>query len=434
MSQVNLLEFVTANPAYRKLTAHIFLVILWQPHELKPWHKELPEWFEEEFFERAVLQVGVTSPLLADALRRKLSIYRLETGSLAPHNEYFRSIVLSLAENDSLRPILLETILQTLEAYDGARPCPEELMHVIKGISQQAGGLSFYDPLSATGRLLAELVSGSAPSSRGLGQSAADEDILHGLLRAYFMEGSLKFEKADALSSPLFKWGDPQFFDVVVSDRSAVAVTWDPEVCDRDLLNRFRYGTAPTGKGEWSFIQHMLACLNSYHGLVITVVDLAALLRAGKEAEIRRAIIQANLLDAVIYLPAKLYRSDARSLAILVFRSSRQSSSVLLINASKQYTSEKSLNTLTPAGIQQIQEQYSRRESADGNAVLLTIADLEANGFALNPGRYFSAPPDDRLHDLNALSREHEHIKHELWQVGREIDELLSRLAEKAAP
>lgn len=82
------------------------------------------------------------------------------------------------------------------------------------------------------------------------------------------------------------------------------------------------------------------------HGLAIAVVDQAALLRAGKDAEIRRGIIQANLLDAVIYLPPKLYRSDVRPLAILVFKSSRQSLSVLLVDGSKLYTSEKSLNTL----------------------------------------------------------------------------------------
>lgn len=432
MSQMSLLELVSANPAYRKLTAHIFLVILWRHQERDPSEKEWPESFEEGFFERAVWQVGVTSPLLADALRRKLSIYNLEMGSLATHHAYFRAIAHGLAEDDSLRPILVETLLQTLEAdgsYDGARPCPEELIHVIKGISQQAEGRSFYDPLSATGRLLAELVSNSAPSSRGLGQSAADEDILHGLLRAYFMHGSLTFEKADALKSPPVDGGSLQSFDAVVSDLSAGADTWDPVLGHEDPLGRFRYGTAPKGKGEWPFIQHMLACMNSNQGLVIAVVDLAALLRAGKEAEIRRAIIQSNLLEAVIYLPPKLYRSDARSLAILVFKSSRQNHAVLLVDGSKHYTSEKSLNTLTPVGIQQIQEHYSRREPVDGNTVLLSIDELEKNDFALNPGRYFAARPDEDLHDLDALNSEYEHLKRELWHLGAQIDELLSRLA-----
>ena len=65
----------------------------------------------------------------------------------------------------------------------------------------------------------------------------------------------------------------------------------------------------------------------------------------------------------------------------------------------------------------------------DGTAVLLSIAELESNGFALNLGRYFSARADEGLHDLDALSREHEHIKRELWDVGAQIDELLGRLA-----
>ncbi len=434
MSKINLLELLTANPAYKQLATHLFLLILWHRDSPK---EEVPESFDDGFFDRVAWQVGETSQPLGDALRKKLGIYKLETGSLAAHHEYFRTIARGLAEDDSLRPTLLEMLLRTLEAdgsYGGARPCPEELIQVIAGISQQSGGRSYYAPLSANGRLLVELVSNSSSSAWGLGQSSADEDILHGLLRAFFQHDSLTFEKADALKSPPNDGVGLQSFDVVVSDLSESADVWATELGAGDPFGRFKYGIAPKGKGEWPLIQHMLACMRPDHGLAIAVVDLAALLRAGKESDIRQAIIKSNLLDAVIYLPPKLYRSDARPLAILVFKSSRQSHSVLLIDGSKLYTSEKSLNTLTQEGIQQIQEQYSRREPVDGTAVLLSTAELESNGFALNPGRYFSARADEELHDLDALSREHEHIKRELWQVGRQIDELLSQLAEKVAP
>ncbi len=434
MSKINLLELLTANPAYKQLATHLFLLILWHRDSPK---EEVPESFDDGFFDRVAWQVGETSQPLGDALRKKLGIYKLETGSLAAHHEYFRTIARGLAEDDSLRPMLLEMLLRTLEAdgsYGGARPCPEELIQVIAGISQQSGGRSYYAPLSANGRLLVELVSNSSSSAWGLGQSSADEDILHGLLRAFFQHDSLTFEKADALKSPPNDGVGLQSFDVVVSDLSESADVWATELGAGDPFGRFKYGIAPKGKGEWPLIQHMLACMRPDHGLAIAVVDLAALLRAGKESDIRQAIIKSNLLDAVIYLPPKLYRSDARPLAILVFKSSRQSHSVLLIDGSKLYTSEKSLNTLTQEGIQQIQEQYSRREPVDGTAVLLSTAELESNGFALNPGRYFSARADEELHDLDALSREHEHIKRELWQVGRQIDELLSQLAEKVAP
>ena len=434
MSKINLLELLTANPAYKQLATHLFLLILWHRDSSK---EEVPESFEDGFFDRVAWQVGETSQLLGDVLRKKLGIYKLESASLAAHHEYFLTIARGLAEDDSLRPMLLEMLLQTLEAdsaYEGTRPCPEELIQVIAGISQQSGGRSYYDPISANGRLLAELVSNSSSSAWGLGQSSADEDILHGLLRAFFQHDSLTFEKADALKSPPSDGVRLQSLDVVVSDLSESADVWATELGAVDPFGRFKYGIAPKGKGEWPLIQHMLACMRKDQGVAIAVVDLAALLRAGKEAEIRRAIMQDNLLDAVVYLPAKLYRSDARSLAILVFKSSRQSSSLLLIDASKQYTSEKSLNTLTAEGIQQIQEHYSRREPVEGNAVLLSIADLEATGFALNPGRYFSTRADEGLRDHEALRCEHEHLKRELWQVGEQIDELLSELAEKVAP
>ena len=149
MSKINLLALLTANPAYKQLATHLFLLILWHRDSPK---EEVPESFDDRFFDRVAWQVGETSQLLGDALRKKLGIYTLETGSLAAHHEYFRTIARGLAEEDSLRPMLLEMLLQTLEAdgsYEGTRPCPEELIQVIAGISQQAGGRSYYDPLTA---------------------------------------------------------------------------------------------------------------------------------------------------------------------------------------------------------------------------------------------------------------------------------------------
>ncbi|MCQ4327582.1 hypothetical protein CXK94_22050 [Stutzerimonas stutzeri] len=432
MSKESLLMQITSYPNYRKLAPHLFLLIVGGEPEHEERAKDEEAFFGEIFFEQMLWRVRETSHFLADILGKKLGIYKLEHGDLSAHQELFRSLSRVLAEDDSQRPALLEALIQVLEdtaSYKGDRPCPRELIQVISGLCPGVAGSSFYDPHSSTGRLLAELVS-STPSAWGLGQSACDEGVLYGLLRAFFKEGTLRFEQADALKSPPCNHTRLQVYDVVVSDLSGGVDTWDPELGAMDPFGRFKFGTASKGRGEWPFIQHMLACMHPDHGIAIAVVDLAALTRTGKESEIRGTIIASGLLDSVIYLPPKLYRSDVRPLALLVFRPSREDRPVLLIDGSKQYTSEKSLNTLTPACIQQIREHYSRREPVDGATVLANADDLERNGYVLNPGRYFSSRPAEEGHDLDALRREHASLRDRLREVTAEIDDLLSEFSE----
>jgi len=123
-------------------------------------------------------------------------------------------------------------------------------------------------------------------SSRlGLGQSSSDEEILNGLLRAYFQHGYLTLEKADALRSPPIDGVRIQSFDAVVSDRSAGVETWDPSLAYEAPFDRFRFGGMPIGKGDRLFIQHMLAGMRPEHGQAVAVVDLAALLQGVRKLE-----------------------------------------------------------------------------------------------------------------------------------------------------
>jgi hypothetical protein len=442
MSVDDLLSQITTNPSYRELAPHILLLMLWRADSNGEFSEAVPLSFEEDFFERVAWQVYNTSPALRDAFCKRLDIYKLDSGSLIAHQDYFRTIAQGLAEipleDGASRGAMVESLLQHLEddvASEGVRSCPIELVQLLTSLARQCRWCrSIYDPHSETGRLLAGVVVGSgasAPADQmwGLGQSDSEAGTFHGLLRAFHQHDVLSFDKVDALKSPPSDRGDLRTFDAVISDLSNGADTWDQEHGAMDPFGRFRFGIPPRGKGELAFIQHMLATTKPSGGLTIAVVDQAVLSRSGKEADIRGEIIESNLLDTIIYLPPKLYRSDPRSLAIMIFRAERVSPSVLLIDGSKFYSSSKSLNTLTAPGIQRILENYSLRAPVEGETKLVRIADLRINEYALNLGRYFISRPHEDLVDLHALCNEREALQSELTEVSAEIDVLVSKLA-----
>ena len=77
-------------------------------------------------------------------------------------------------------------------------------------------------------------------------------------------------------------------------------------MADTDSYGRYPYGTPPKNKGDLAFIQHMIASLNA-EGKMGVVVPHGVLFRGTSEKDIRKGILEDNLLEAVIGLPSKLF-------------------------------------------------------------------------------------------------------------------------------
>ena len=88
-------------------------------------------------------------------------------------------------------------------------------------------------------------------------------------------------------------------------------------------------------------------------GRVAVIVPHGVLFRGGSEGHIRQALIEENLLEAVVGLPANLFTTTGIPVAILVFDRSREQGGanedrkdVLFIDASKEFSSGKAQNIL----------------------------------------------------------------------------------------
>ncbi len=171
---------------------------------------------------------------------------------------------------------------------------------------------------------------------------------------------------------------------------------------------RFRYGYTPEGgkKADLMFLQHMLAVLKP-DGIVATVMPHGVLFRGGTEGDIRRRIIEDDLLDTVIGLGPNLFYGTGIPAAILILRARgskppERRGRVLFINADRDFHEGRAQNHLRPRDEEKITAAYGGFADVDGFAKVVTAEELADNDFNCNIRRYADNSPPPEPQDVRA--------------------------------
>merc|ERR1711964_384213 len=116
--------------------------------------------------------------------------------------------------------------------------------------------------------------------------------------------GSADIRKGDTLGDPQHtQGGELMTFDRVLANPPFSLKKWGKEEADNDPYGRYPYGTPPKDSGDLAFVQHMIASLNA-EGMMGVVMPHGVLFRGASEKAIRQGILNDDLLEAVIGLPA----------------------------------------------------------------------------------------------------------------------------------
>jgi type I restriction enzyme M protein len=247
---------------------------------------------------------------------------------------------------------------------------------------------------------------------------------------------SARIEWCDTLTSPLLVENDSLMkFDVVVANPPFSLKKWGAEDVENDQYNRFHRGIPPKSKGDWAFITHMIEIAKEREGRVAVVVPHGVLFRGAKEGRIRRKMIEENLLDAVIGLPANLFPSTSIPVAVMVFDKSRQKggrnekkSDILFIDASQEFVSGKNQNTLAEAHISKIMQAFDDWEEIDKYSHIAPIKEIKENDFNLNIPRYVDTFEEEEEIDIDAVQQDINKLEKELARVRAEMDEKLKHI------
>ncbi|MDB5997417.1 MAG: hsdM N-terminal domain protein, partial [Pseudomonas sp.] len=242
--------------------------------------------------------------------------------------------------------------------------------------------------------------------------------LLHGISNAWL-------ENEDTLADPRhIEGGELRRFDRILTNPPFSinwghtekspdgGLAWNPAFREE----RFRFGEVSLGskKADLMFLQHMLAVCRD-EGLIATVLPHGVLFRGSEERGIRAGIIENDLLEAVIGLPANLFYGTGIPACILILRQQKQEGAnrisskpaarqgkVLFINADREYFEGRAQNYLLPEHIEKITTAFDEFRLIDGLCDVVDIATLRDNDYNLNIRRYVDNAPPPEPHDVRA--------------------------------
>jgi type I restriction enzyme M protein len=245
-----------------------------------------------------------------------------------------------------------------------------------------------------------------------------------------------RIEWGDTLNSPALVENDRLMkFNVVVANPPFSLDKWGAENAEHDRFNRFWRGTPPKSKADYAFITHMIEIALPQEGRIAVVVPHGVLFRGGAEGRIRRKLIEENLLDAVIGIPANLFPTTSIPVAILVFDRSREKGGeregvrdVLFVNAAHEFIQGKTRNSFSAEHFDRILSVFNARQRVDKYAQLVSVAQLAETDFNLNIPRYVDIFEEEENIDIAQVQNDIERLEGELSDVRAKMKEYLKDL------
>ena len=253
-------------------------------------------------------------------------------------------------------------------------------------------------------------------------------------------------EWGDTINNPRLLEADQLMkFNIVTANPPFSLDKWGAESAVADQYNRFHRGVPPKSKGDYAFITHMIETTYEDTGRVGVVMPHGALFRGSSEGKIRQQLIEENLLEAVIGLPANLFFGTGIPASILIFNKAKgNNADVLFIDASKGYEAGKNQNKLRDtdkiSDIKKIVDTYVNFQNnkplttengvvvEDKYAFRATLKDLQDNDYNLNIPRYVDTFEEEEPVDVKATQKTIETLKSKLVVVEEKMNKYLMEL------
>lgn len=296
---------------------------------------------------------------------------------------------------------------------------PRQIVRLMVEIVEPRPGMSIYDPTCGSAGMLLEAVQylkDRGEDARSLSLYGQEKNFgtwgiaqinlfLHDVDDAFIAKG-------DTILSP--KRYDPKArefvegvgaYDRVLANPPFSEKVWGYDVWGNgDPFGRDEYGCPPKGYGDLAFVQHMLASLKP-GGMLAVVVPHGVLFRGGAEGRIREAMLNADVIEAVVGLAPNLFYGAGIPAAILICRKTKpkeRRGKVLIINGDATFQPGKAQNILTDAHLATLADAVHGNTDIDKLARIVPLNEIAANGHNLNISRYVKTSADAVAVDVAA--------------------------------
>ena len=252
------------------------------------------------------------------------------------------------------------------------------------------------------------------------------------------MKGEGQIQRGSSMEDPKFKEPNGQLkkFDIITAN-PMWNQPFDSSVYENDRFDRFEsQGGVTSGKGDWAWLQHTLACLKN-NGRATVVLDTGAVTRGSgsqhedKEKKIRKWFVDHDFIEGVILLPSNLFYNTSSAGIIIVLnkkKTEKQKNKIILLNASQEFYKGKPKNHISEESVDKISKAFIKGESRDRFLKVITKEEAKKNDYNLSPARYISLsaeevyrPIPNILSELKVLKKEEEKIEKNLDQIFKKL-------------
>ena len=275
------------------------------------------------------------------------------------------------------------------------------------------------------------------------GQELQAESYAVAQMNGIIHDMEIEIARGDTMINPKFRTneGKVRGHDIVVANPM-----WNqpfaPDVFANDPFDRFRTtGGVTTGKGDWAWLQHTLACLND-HGRAAVVLDTGAVTRGSgsknedKERNIRKWFVDHDLIDGVILLADNLFYNTTAAGVIVVLNKRKPAArkdKIVLFNATRRVKKGRPKNFMPEEDIRPIAAAYLKGEPVEGEVAVITRAQAEEADYNLSPSRWVGQSSSTAVASISALVRELSELDGTAHRLSLTLSKLLAGVTDEPA-
>lgn len=317
---------------------------------------------------------------------------------------------------------------------------PRSIVRLMIDMLDPKEGESIYDPACGTGGMLLAAVQhvqeAHGDAKRLWGRLFGQEKNLttSSIARMnLFLHGIEDFRivRGDTLRNPAFFDVDRlASFDCVIANPPFSLEKWGEDVWINDPFGRNFAGLPPSSSGDYAWVQHMVRSMAEVTGRMAVVLPQGALFRKGVEGEIRRKLLEMDLIEAVIGLAPNLFYGTGLAACILVLRkrkTAERRGQVLIADAARLFRRGRAQNFLEPEHAQEILRWHREYRDVENAVRVVSLSDIKAEDWTLNISRYVMPPVQD---DIPPLPEAIAAFKDALQQVREAEDKLTQVIVE----
>jgi type I restriction enzyme M protein len=260
------------------------------------------------------------------------------------------------------------------------------VVHLMTEMLDVQPGESVYDPTCGSGGMLLSCVTHlrrQGKEWRNVKLYGQERNLMTSSIARMncFLHGieDFRIERGDTLAEPKLVEGDRlQRFDVVLANPPYSIKQWNREAFAADPWGRNVFGVPPQGRADYAFQQHILQSLKPKTGRCAVLWPHGVLFRQ-EEAEMRRKLIEADLIECVLGLGPNLFYNSPMEACVVICRTQKPKArrgKILFINAVNEVTRERAQSFLTDEHLQRVVRAYQDFKDEPGFTRVATLEEI----------------------------------------------------------